>query len=266
MKMMIAGCLNQARAILEMFDEVLHGPAPEKLVEDTHKEVRELLASQECQEFRSNIGSIDEKALAAEDNFVRKITEAVAPILHITLRNKSLDGGYFRAALQLAAAAEFLFAQYETDVRVKANPAGAVGMCNNMHAEIKRSAIYNEELKPPREFVKEMKAQYQTSLGLGSSFSRDPSISGGGRGRKARDRPFWRSTRYQDHNSPRGRGMRRTSGVHRQSTGDTYPDGRSPMEGAGQWRSNPIPIRGPGECYAFQAGNCTRGRSCRFTH
>ena len=138
---MIAGCLNQARAILEMFDEVLHGPAPEKLVEETHKEVRELLASQECQEFRSNIGSTDEKALASGDNFVRKITEAVAPILPITLRNKSLDGGYFRAALQLAAAAEFLFAQYETDVRVNANPAGAVGMCNHACGDQKISHL-----------------------------------------------------------------------------------------------------------------------------
>ena len=48
--------------------------------------------------------------MAACDNFIRKLTEAVAPILPITLRNKSLDGGYFRAALQLAAAAKFLFA------------------------------------------------------------------------------------------------------------------------------------------------------------
>ena len=129
--------------------------------------------------------------MAACDNFIRKLTEAVAPILPITLRNKSLDGGYFRAALQLAAAAEFLFAQYEADVRIKANPAGVVGMCNNMHADIKRSAIYNEELKPLGEFIKDMKTQYQTSMGLGTSFARDPSISRGGRGKKARS--HWRS-------------------------------------------------------------------------
>ena len=107
--------------------------------------------------------------MAASDNFIRKLTEAVAPILPITLRNKSLDGGYFRAALQLVAAAEFLFEQYEADVSIKANPAGVVGMCNNMHADIKRSDICNEELKPLGEFIKDMKTQYQTSLGLGAS-------------------------------------------------------------------------------------------------
>ena len=188
--MVIAGCINQAGNILETFDEILHGPSPEKLVEETHKSLRDLLASQECQVFRSQVGNTDKEVLAAGDNFIRKITEAVAPILPITLRNKSLDGGYFRAALQLLAAAEFLFTQYEPDVRIKANPAGVVGMCNNMHADIKRSAYYNEELKPLGEFIKEMKTQYQTSLGLGSSFARDASISGGGRGRKPRDRAF----------------------------------------------------------------------------
>ena len=66
------------------------------------------------------MGSTDKEAVAAGDNFVRQITEAVASILPITLRNKSLDGGYFRAALQLVAAAEFLFAQYEANVRIKA--------------------------------------------------------------------------------------------------------------------------------------------------
>ena len=70
------------------------------------------------------------------DDFIRKIIEAVAPIIPITLTNKSLDGAYFRTALQLIAAAEFAFAQYEADVRVKANPAGVVGMCNSMHGEI----------------------------------------------------------------------------------------------------------------------------------
>ena len=193
--MVIAGCLNQARSICEKFDEVLYGPAPEELVEQTHKEVRNLLISQECRDFLSQVDKTDKVALAAGDNFVRKITEAVAPILPITLRNKSLDGAYFRTALHLVAAAEFIFAQYEADVRVKANPAGVVGMCNNMHAEIKKAAFYNVGLKPLEEFIMEMKTQYQTSLGLGSSFSRDPSIQGRGRGRKARGRSYWRSLR-----------------------------------------------------------------------
>ena len=72
------------------------------------------LASHVCQEFlrqqreRGNITE-DKKALAAGDNFIRKITEAVAPVLPITLRTKALDGGYFRTALQLIAAAEIIF-------------------------------------------------------------------------------------------------------------------------------------------------------------
>ena len=107
--MVIAGCMNQACNIFETFDEILHGPSPEKLVEKTHKSLRDLLASQEYQDFRSQVGVTDKEVLAAGDNFIRKITEAVAPILPITLRNKSLDGGYFRAALQLLAAAEFPF-------------------------------------------------------------------------------------------------------------------------------------------------------------
>ena len=97
---------------------------------------------------------------------------SVLPILPITLSDKALDGGYLRTALQLLAAAEFLFAQYETDLRIGVNPAGLVGMCNSLHAEIKRSANFNEQLKPLREFSKDLKAQYQTFLGLGSSFPR----------------------------------------------------------------------------------------------
>ena len=257
-KMVIAGCMNQARSIFEKFDEILHGPAPEKLVEETHKNVRRLLKSQECQIFHSQVDKTDKDAVASCDNFIRKLTEAVAPILPITLRNKSLDGGYFRAALQLAAAAEFLFAQYEADVRIKANPAGVVGMCNNMHADIKRSAIYNEELKPLGEFIKDMKTQYQTSMGLGTSFARDPSISKGGRGKKARS--HWRSFAHRGQNFSRSRGMQQLSARGRGS-GGPHTEAQSSYDEASQWRN-----AGPGVCYAYQAGNCMRGRSCRFSH
>ena len=34
-KMLIAGCLNQAKRILEKFDNILYGPAPEELIEET---------------------------------------------------------------------------------------------------------------------------------------------------------------------------------------------------------------------------------------
>ena len=261
--MVIAGCMNQARSSYENFDEILYGPAPEKLVEETHESVRKLLTSQECQIFHSSVGKTDKDAVAASDNFIRKLTEAVAPILPITLRNKSLDGGYFRVALQLVAVAEFLFAQYEADVRIRANPAGVVGMCNNMHADIKRSAIYNEELKPLGEFIMDMKAQYQTCLGLGTSFARDPSISGGGRGKKAR--AYWRSFAYRGQNFSRGRGRHQLSARGR-GAGGTHPEGQSSHDGAGHWRTSGVTNRGPGECYAYLAGKCMRGRACRFTH
>ena len=264
--MVIAGCLNQARSIFEKFDEVLYGPAPEELVEETHKGVRDLLKSQECRDFLSQVGKTDKVALAAGDNFVRKITEAVAPIIPITLRNKSLDGAYFRTALHLVAAAEFIFAQYEADVRIKANPAGVVGMYNNMHAEIKRSAFYNVELKPLEDFIMDMKAQYQTSLGLGSSFTRDPSIQGRGRGRKARGRSYWSSLRYQGPSLSRGRGIQQLSGGYGRGSRGAHLDGQTSIEGPGHWRDTAVPIRGPGICYAFQAGTCTRGRACRFSH
>ena len=126
--MVIAGCLYQARSILGEFDEILDGPAPEKLVVETHETIRKLLASQECREFMSTMSKDDTDAVASGDDFVRRIIEAVSPIIPITLRNKSLDGTYFRSALQFIAAAEFMFAQFEQDVRIKANPAGVVGM------------------------------------------------------------------------------------------------------------------------------------------
>ena len=262
-KMVIAGCINQARHILEKFDEILYGDSPEELVVKTHVAVRELLASQECQVFlrqKDQIGNAteDKKALAAGDNFIRKITEAVAPILPITLRNKALDGGYFRTALQLMAAAEFIFSQYEADVRSRANPAGVVGMCNNMHAEIKRTAIYNDDLKPLGEFINHIKTQYQTSLGLGSPFPRDPSIQGYRRGRKARGRSYLRSPRYQ------GLGFSRGRGISHQGTA-AYPSGQG-TDMIGQWSNTAVPIRGPGVCYDYQAGTCKRGRACKFFH
>ena len=111
----------------------MDGPAPEELVVGTHAAIRKLLASQECRECIKQMSQDDKGPVPTGDDFIRKIIEAVAPIIPITLRNESLDGTYFRTALQLVAAAEFVFAQYEADVRIKANPAGVVGMCNSMH-------------------------------------------------------------------------------------------------------------------------------------
>ena len=106
-------------------------------------------------------------------SLVKKLIEAVASIVPITLRNKSLDGKYFRTALHLVAAGELLFAQYEADVRIQANPSGVVGMASAMHADLENLCFYNNDLKPLQEFTREMKSQHQTSLGLGTPFSKD---------------------------------------------------------------------------------------------
>lgn len=52
--MIMAGCLNQAKRILQMYDSVLHGDTPEVLVHSTHQEIRDLLQTEECREFFNN--------------------------------------------------------------------------------------------------------------------------------------------------------------------------------------------------------------------
>ena len=143
-KMMISGCLNQSRRIIEKFDEILFGPAPEAVVEKSHKDIRSLLCSEECRNFLSNKEKTDDASIKAGDGFIMSIV-AVEPIVPISMRNNSLDGGYLRTALYLLGAAEFLFTQYELDVRVEANPAVVVGMCSAMHAEIERSVLWQSK-------------------------------------------------------------------------------------------------------------------------
>ena len=48
---MIAGCINQAKRIINTYDEVLFGPAPESLVADSHRAIRELMLSDEGKKF-----------------------------------------------------------------------------------------------------------------------------------------------------------------------------------------------------------------------
>ena len=98
--MIIAGCLNQAKRIIAKFDKVIDGKTPEYLVEETHEKIRALLRSQELSQVLDEDDGESEAAVASSDDFIRKIVEAVAPILPITLRDKSLDSGYFRAAHQ----------------------------------------------------------------------------------------------------------------------------------------------------------------------
>ena len=174
---MIAGCMNQAKRIFEKFDKVLYGQLPENLIKETHANIRGLLNSKEGTSF---LAANNDKVPAAgdrDDNFIKKIIEAVSPIIPITLRNKDLDGSYMRTALLLLGAAELLFSKYERDIRDLANPNGMVGMAESMHAEFKRSAFYNEELRPVQEFARDLQTQSNLD-GHGISF-REGCISQG---------------------------------------------------------------------------------------
>ena len=185
----------------------------------------------------------------------------MAPIIPVTIRNKALDGTYFRAALQLLGAAELLFSQYDSHIRSQANPAGVVGMSNAMHDNFKRAAVHGSGLKDLDDFMKDMKGQYNTSLGLGRSFMNDVPARNRRRGRgfrSARTRAWQPAVNYD---GPEGQG----------STWGQRPVQNSQMavpttDTRRRGQMNPIPIRGRGICYAFQAGSCTRGGSCRFLH
>ena len=187
-KMVIAGCMNQAKRIFEKYYEILYGPAPEMLIGNVHLAIEELLKSDEACKFLAGDRPVCEGN--DKNSFIKKIVGAVSPIIPIKIKNKSMDDGYFRSAEGLLVAAEFLFSQYESDVRSQANPAGVIGMCSSMHAEFERGAIYNEELKPLRDFMKDMVSQYQTSLELGQSFANDGGTRMKKKQRKTRGRPF----------------------------------------------------------------------------
>ena len=137
-------------------------------------------------------------------------------------------------------------------------------MCNMVHGEIKRAAMYNDELKALPDSMKEIKTQYQTSLGLGVSFTRDASVQGSRRGRRTRGRAYHRSHMVL------GQGSTRFLGSAQQQAGAAYASGRGVgsmyQESQAAYWNNMVPIRDRGVCYNFQAGNCTRGRSCRFLH
>ena len=266
-KTVIAGCLNQAKRILEKYDEILYGPAPESLIGEVHSTIRNLLKSEEARMF-SAAGT--DSTMSDEDQvgFIKKFVEAVSPIVPITLRNKTLDGSFFRTAVSLLGAAEFLLAQYEQDVRTQANPAGVIGMCSSMHAEFERCAIYNENLRPLQEFIKDMRAQYNTSLGLGASFQSD----GRRRQRKLRGRRFgyggvFRSQGQEFPQSaavPPVRGGDVSTGLGRGQS--QFGQRRAFHDGGGRGQDPFTYMRGRGLCYNFQTGNCNRGNACRFTH
>ena len=258
---MIAGCLSQAKNILEGYDEILHGPSPEELVERTHEAISKLLGTQEALSLFSGASDEEEDIQRKRDVFIKRVVEAVSPIIPVTIRNKSLDSTFFRTALHLLGAAELLFSQYETDIRSQANPAGLVGMCNAMHADIKRSAVHSTGLKSLGEFMKEMRSQYNTYLGLGESFHNDITRRERRRGRVSRypRNQSWRtSERIINQNSGRAQRSNQSLIPTRAST-DFGQINRAQL--------NPIPLRaGRNDCYAFLAGNCRRGNECRFVH
>ena len=164
-------------------------------------------------------------------------------------------------------ATETLFTQFDEDIRRHANPAGAVGMVQAMHNEIERAILYgDQDLKPLRVFAREMKAQYQTSLGLGKPFPRDTASGARRRARGFRNRSTYRNGRYS-----REQGFSRnqlgSTGFNGFSTGGRGGDyGWSNPQASSSVQPHPTPTRGRGACYNYQAGNCLRGRACRFTH
>ena len=239
-KMMVAGCMNQSKRIVEKFDEILHvGSKPEELVHKTHSAIRRLLKSDECGAFLREVDNADDSSIARCNTFVKRIVESMEPILPITLRNKALDAEYLRTALHLLGAAELLFTQYEPDVRIQANPAGVVGLTAAMHGEIERSVMFNRPQKPLTQFMTDSRAQYLTSLGLGTPFSKDDRRS---RKKNRRGRPYFRGQRFFNQ------GLNRAQQVFRNSLEATSS------------------MRGRGPCFAYQAGRCRRGVTCRFEH
>ena len=246
-----------------MQEEILYGPAPEVLIKDAHQSIRRLLSSEECKKCLQEGAMGDSSTESQRDVLVKKIMEVIFPILPIALRNKSLDGEYIRTALHLLSAAEFLFSQYETDIRNKANPAGMFGLCSAMHDEIKRAALYNEQQKPVGVFSWEIKSQYQTSLGLGTPFAKDFATKSRKRSRRTTNRPFYRSRRLL------GQGLARGQVTQQMPHGGPKGYPTSPTEvfaGAGRGRGINAGTRGRDICYDYRAGDCRRGASCRYLH
>ena len=83
--------------------------APEKVVTETPQAINALLRSPECAAFLTMADESIQQAGEQEHTFIQKIIEAVSPIIPITLRNRSLDGGYLRTALTLLGASDTVY-------------------------------------------------------------------------------------------------------------------------------------------------------------
>ena len=71
-RMVIAGCVNQAKRILASYDEVLYGPPPEKLVAATHKAIADLLVSEEARAFLGTEDDASPSTLARRKNVLSR--------------------------------------------------------------------------------------------------------------------------------------------------------------------------------------------------
>ena len=99
--MLMAGCLNQSKRIIQKFDDILYGSSPELLVVETHRAIKQLLQSEEARLFLCEAQESGEQAAPMYDRFIKRIVVAVSPIVPITLRDRSLDGTYLREALHM---------------------------------------------------------------------------------------------------------------------------------------------------------------------
>ena len=147
-------------------------------------------------------------------------------------------------------------------MREHANPAGVVGLASAMHCEFEGATFHGTKLKSLDDFMKEMRSQYQTSLGFGATFSKD-AFPGTRRRRGGRGQGFWRNRRFLQQGV-----LREQVATHDANAGGyrNLRGTRATVVGAGGGRG----IGGHGSvanaCYDFQAGNCRRGASCRFLH
>ena len=157
-----------------------------------------------------------------------------------------------RTALHFLGAAELIFSRYETDVRRKANPSGVVGLCNAMHTNFEQCAVINKELSSQEIFIREMTAQYQTSLGLGFGFPNDSAA------RKTRRKSTYSSGgSYPRSSLLRGRGLNREQHRELAETGGSAGGSNVTQRGARRAR---------GVCHGFLSGTCWRGATCKFLH
>ena len=154
----------------------------------------------------------------------------------------------------LLEAADFFFSRYEQDIREKATPAGVVGISAALQLKIKRSAYYNDKLKLVQEVARDMQSQYQTSLGLGSSFVKHAMTRGRRRSRGFRKHGLYSAcqgwSRFQ---------MAQQS----QQVPFAAAGGRRLNEGAGGDQRDLIPMRLRGVCYDYRACTSLRREECR---